>query len=241
MTTDLAKRDAVKLQAGAPTPMSVLQLAVQQGATVETLRGLMELQRQWEANEARKAYVAAMAEFKANAPAIYKNRHVKFGNTEYNHATLDHIVEAITPALSKYGISHHWETSQADGLISVSCVLTHAAGHSERVTLQAMADGSGSKNGIQAIGSAVTYLERYTLLAATGLAAQGTDDDGRGAAAPKMDDLSEQLDWIAHACDIDELKKLYQQAYRKAQQVGDQNAMRAIIAAKDKRRKELGA
>ena len=36
---------------------------------------------------------------------------------------------------------------------------------------------SGSKNSIQAVGSTVTYLQRYTLLAVTGLAAKGQDSD----------------------------------------------------------------
>jgi hypothetical protein len=50
-------------------------------------------------------------------------------------------------------------------------------GHSEENTLMAGKDDSGNKNGIQAIGSTVTYLQRYTLKAALGLAA-GADDDG---------------------------------------------------------------
>jgi hypothetical protein len=40
-------------------------------------------------------------------------------------------------------------------------------------------DDSGGKNKIQAIASAKSYLERYTLLAITGLATKDMDDDGR--------------------------------------------------------------
>src|SRR5690606_5500273 len=39
-------------------------------------------------------------------------------------------------------------------------------------------DSSGSKNAIQAIGSTLTYLQRYTLIQALGLAASD-DDDGQ--------------------------------------------------------------
>ena len=49
------------------------------------------------------------------------------------------------------------------------------------MTLSASADNSGSKNSIQAIGSTVTYLQRYTLLAITGLATEDMDDDGSGS------------------------------------------------------------
>src|SRR6185503_4639414 len=43
------------------------------------------------------------------------------------------------------------------------------------------ADASGSKNAIQAIGSTLTYLQRYSLVQALGLAA-AEDDDGKNAA-----------------------------------------------------------
>jgi hypothetical protein len=44
-------------------------------------------------------------------------------------------------------------------------------------------DASGQKNKIQQVGSTVTYLQRYTLLALTGLATHDQDDDGRGSEA----------------------------------------------------------
>jgi hypothetical protein len=50
--------------------------------------------------------------------------------------------------------------------------------------MEAAADISGSKNQIQAIGSAVTYLERYTLFASYGLASKDQDDDGKASGRP---------------------------------------------------------
>jgi hypothetical protein len=47
--------------------------------------------------------------------------------------------------------------------------------------LAAAPDASGSKNAIQAIGSTISYLERYTLLALTGLATHDMDDDGQAS------------------------------------------------------------
>lgn len=160
------------------TPMAMIQIAVQQGADIDKLAKLMDLQERWEASESRKAFVSAMSGFKLNPPEIFKNKHVKFGNTEYDHATLDNVSIAIGEALSRQGLSHRWQTSQADGKIKVTCVITHNMGHSEDVSLESTADTSGAKNSIQAIGSAVTYLQRYTLLAATGMAVQDQDDDG---------------------------------------------------------------
>lgn len=166
-------------------PMQMLGHAVQQGMPIETLRELMQLKKEWEADEARKAFVAAMAAFKANPPEIVKDKHVEFatnkGTTAYDHATLGGVCAAIIKGLAAHSISHRWETAQQDNRIKVTCVLTHAQGHSESVSLHSEADNSGGKNNIQAIGSAVTYLQRYTLLAATGLAALDQDDDGKGA------------------------------------------------------------
>jgi hypothetical protein len=71
-------------------------------------------------------------------------------------------------------------------MIRVTCVLQHVLGHGERVTLQAAPDQSGNKNHIQAVGSTVTYLERYTLLASTGLAAKDQDDDAEAGGAGAM-------------------------------------------------------
>src|SRR5581483_2217716 len=133
---ELSKHEAV----ATPTPMTVLQLAVQQGATVETLRGLMELQRQWEANEARKAYVAAMNAFKADPPSLEKIKTVDFasktgGRVNYNYAPLDYVAKVIGAARSKHGLSFSWEVDESKTPpIRVTSKLEHVAGHSESVS-----------------------------------------------------------------------------------------------------------
>lgn len=164
------------------TPMVMLNMAVQQGADLDRLQKLMDLQERWEKNEARKAFVAAMVEFKRDPPEIFKTSHVKFGNTEYMHATIGDVATITAGALAEHGISHRWDVDQNEKKITVTCILTHALGHSESVKLTSEADTSGGKNAIQAIASATTYLQRYTLLAAAGLATKDQpDDDGRGA------------------------------------------------------------
>lgn len=171
------------------TPMQMLQIAVEQGADLDKLTKLMDLQERWEANQARKAYVVALAAFKANPPKITKDKHVSFrtqkGVTEYDHATLDQVCGVIGKALADHGLSHTWEIQQHENAaVEVTCVLTHEQGHSARVTMRGMPDDSGGKNFIQQIGSTTTYLQRYTLLAATGLAAGEQDTDGGAPLQP---------------------------------------------------------
>lgn len=194
------------------TPTEMLALAVEKGAAVETLERLLALQERYEANEARKAYVAAVAAFKAEAPTLVKNKHVRFPtrtgpDTEYWHTTLDYAVEVLAPLLSKYGLTHQWETNQADQLIEVSCTLRHVLGHSEKVTLRAGAEASGTKNNIQAIGSTVTYLQRYTFLAITGMATKGQDDDGKASIVGFVTaDQADELQMLAESVGADKPK-----------------------------------
>jgi hypothetical protein len=144
----------------------------------------MDLQERYEAGKAKKAYVVAMTAFKQEAPAVLKKGdRVDFqtskGRTAYNYANLGSIVQEITAVLGKHELSASWGTSQNGLDVTVTCNITHVGGHRESVTLTGPVDDSGNKNRIQAVGSTVTYLQRYTLLAALGLAT-GEDDDGRG-------------------------------------------------------------
>lgn len=227
-------------QAPAITPMSMIELAVKQGANVDQLTKLMDLQDRWQATEARKAFVSALNAFKANPPVLVKSKAVSFGagKTSYKHATLDQVSGVIGAALSSVGIAHRWETEQLEGgMIRVTCVLTHELGHSERVPLQASPDSSGSKNAIQAVGSTVTYLQRYTLLAATGMAVQDQDDDGRrGQGKDMLED--EKAAWLGKidACksiaDSEHLWKEVAKATTAAGDVAAHEELRSAMAAK---------
>lgn len=180
--------------------MRMVMTAVANNAPIETVERLIALQERMEANEARKAFVAAMAEFKAALPRIEKNKKVGFesrnkdNSIQYWHATLDNVCSIVDPLLSQVGLSYRWVTEQVDGgKICVTCVVRHALGHSEENSLQAGADNSGTKNAIQAVGSTVSYLERYTLLAALGLATSDQDDDGHNSSAGlKINDIQLQ-------------------------------------------------
>lgn len=196
-TKDLAP---VQKQAAPPATQesggvwAVIEMAVNKGEGPETLEKLLALQERWEANEARKAYTKAMAAFKADPPNIVKDKLVSYdgkagGRTQYRHATLANVTSVVSAALAKHGLAAAWKTDQENGQVSVTCTVTHELGHSEITTLSAAPDNSGSKNPIQAIGSTVSYLERYTLLALLGLATYDpNDNDGAGAPIEYLDE-----------------------------------------------------
>ncbi|HBP27900.1 MAG TPA: single-stranded DNA-binding protein [Advenella kashmirensis] len=190
------------------SPASMMLAALKQGASLEQVEKMMDLQERWEANEARKAYNDALASFKAEAVKIIKNKQVQFKNskggvTSYKHAELSDVVNAVGPALSKHGFSWSWIPHQEAGRIRVTCTLRHRLGHTESVSLEASPDDSGGKNSIQAIISTTTYLERHTLKAICGLSEQGEDTDGE---IPQNTDLRDG--WVSELAQVETLEQL---------------------------------
>ena len=189
-------RMATVQQSSTFSPMVLIERALQDGsgASLDQLERLYDLQVKHEANEARKAYHVAVAEFKRNNIRILKRTNVNFstskGVTDYNHASLGDCVDQIIDALSNVGLSHYWSPDQTENNnVGVTCVLTHVLGHSESVRMQAPPDTSGGKNSIQAVSSTNSYLQRYTVLSILGLATH--DDDGRGSTGGDVPVLSD--------------------------------------------------
>ena len=163
------------------TPMAMIDRAIASGANPDVLEKLLNLQERFEANQARKAFIENMSQAKAKfKPILKKNSGYK---ERYKYETLNDISDAVDAALSEFGFSYDWETEDLpNGLIRVTCVVTHEAGHSRKNSLSGnpkdTADAAANMNGLQRMGGAVTYLQRYTLKAALGVAAS-SDTDAR--------------------------------------------------------------
>lgn len=169
-------------------PMTLVTLAVEKGYDLNVIESLMDFQDRLDKKQAKQAFDAAMAEAVNEIPTIAKNKKAivdKDGNARYRYDDLSEIAETVKPILKKHGLSYRFRTQQNGIKVSVTCVVSHVDGHSEENTLSANNDTSGSKNEIQAVGSAVTYLERYSLKAALGLAA-AEDDDAQAAGEPTV-------------------------------------------------------
>ena len=160
----IAKHDNAQevVQLPAVTPLTMIERAIEKGADVAMIEKLMELQERNDRNMGRVNFTTSK------------------GRTDYAHEDLAEIARTVDPILSRYGLSYRYRTSQDQRVLTVTCILSHRDGYSEETTLNGAADESGNKNHIQAIGSAATYLQRYTLKLALGLAASD-DDDGRTA------------------------------------------------------------
>lgn len=176
---DLVKKEETAVVSiGNKTALDVpklLEMAVQNGAQVESLERLMDLQDRWEAKQAKKAFIEALANFQSQQGVIYKNKE----GHNFSYAPLADIQIAIGGLLRKCGLAYRFEQTHEENLITVACIVTHVDGHSERTEMSAMPDDSGSKNVIQARGSTVSYLQRYTLIGALGILTADKDVDGR--------------------------------------------------------------
>ncbi len=98
------------------------------------------------------------------------------------YANLGTFIEASRPGLSKHGLAvfHRQEISE-DGQNILVCTLAHSSGQYIESRYRVIPP----KNDIQALGSYMTYLRRYSYVAICGLA--DTDDDGETAVSETRD------------------------------------------------------
>lgn len=168
---------------------ALIERAVFEGASMEAVERLLALKERVDQASAKKAFDGAIAAAKSEIGPITKNRVVDFtakgtgSRTNYKFEDLAEIARSVDPALSQYGLSYRYRTTQNGNQVRVTCVVSHRDGFFEETSLEAPVDNSGNKSGIQGIGSTITFLQRYTLKAALGLAV-ANDDDGRAGSAP---------------------------------------------------------
>ncbi len=232
-------------QVPANSPMGMMMAAMKQGATLDQVEQMMNLQQRWEEREAEKAFNDALAAFKSEAVEIIKRKTVDFtgqkGRTHYKHAELSDVVEAVGPALSKHGFAWSWKTHQEKDLIRVTCILKHRQGHTDSVSLEANADQSGSKNNIQAIASTVTYLQRHTLKAITGVSEKGDDTDGRGLSDEDQAIVDEWVQAVESAATTEDLNLSWAdglEEIKKTNDLGAYERLRTAMLASKKRLEE---
>jgi hypothetical protein len=222
--------------------MMLLQMAMSQNADLDRMQRLMEMQFQWEAKQAEKAFVQAMSDFKKEAIVITKDKENKQYGSRYT--SIGNLVNTVTPLLGKHGLSAEWELDQTTE-IRVGCTITHALGHKGQTKWMTVPkDTSGAKNPLQQIKSSITYAKIAVFELATGLASRdgNVDDDGNGSGEkPEMEtgDYDRVMGLIEAADSLPILQKTFSAGYKIAQDLGDKAAMQAFIKAKDLKKAEL--
>lgn len=125
--------------------------------------------------------IAALAAALAKAQGEMENAGKNSVNPHFRskYADLAEIINTVRPVLSKHGLAVTQFPAFEGGTAHVETVLTHASGEWMSGTCSAPVQ----KSDPQGVGSALTYLRRYSLAAVCGLAQE--DDDANSASKPK--------------------------------------------------------
>lgn len=182
--------DGPQLPALAPTKMSIIQNAIEQGYGADALTVLermFELQIRDEANEARKAYAEDMASCQSEMPVVYERRENKHTNSKY--AAYKDLARESKPVYTTHGFSVSFceaETNKPDH-IRLKARVIHRMGHIEEHWCDIPIDDkgpSGSKNKTLTHGvkSASSYGRGMLLAQIFNIpTSDDVDDDGNGA------------------------------------------------------------
>jgi hypothetical protein len=126
----------------------------------------------------RAEIAAALAAANTLLTNPVKDRVASMGTYGYAYASLDTVLAHVRPVLAAHGLSIMQDISVDGNRVNVSTAVLHSSGES----IATGPIGGPTGGDYQALGSAITYLRRYGVLAALGLA---TDEDDDGATAPK--------------------------------------------------------
>jgi hypothetical protein len=172
-----------------PSIEMILSQAVQAGRTGAELKELLDVFERLNAKKAEQAFNAAFAKFKAECSPIRKrSENAQFQVTRNGvkrasrYAALEDIDADTRESLTNNGLSYAWGDALVSGdTITMKCVVSHVGGHqrSSAVTLPHESKAGASPQ--QKFASTITYLQRYSLIAALGLTTCDEDDDGNEA------------------------------------------------------------
>jgi hypothetical protein len=237
MTDKLIHAPAQHLQLN---PLALIQQAIEKGMSGEQLNGLLDFARNVKAEAAKEAYFIAFRQFKETAPAIIKTAEIKHGEKLIGtYARLEDVCDALIPALLKVGITHRWTSVTSSTGIVVTCYLRHEMGYEEEgASLPGAPDNGPARNAVQAMGSTMKYLQRYTLLASCGVTTKGIADVDDGPKMPE-ETLLEWIDAVNQAPNLGALKETFKGAWSAAKAIGDMGAQKKLTDAYEGMKREL--
>jgi hypothetical protein len=159
------------------TLIDLLRAAVDKGADVATLERLAKLYEAAELGQKKAEFNNALAAAKAELRPVIKDQEIGLNSGKsIKYESMAAIAAVIDPVLGQHGLFAIFpdatvppEKREANR-IYVTCRLSHRNGYSIEKTLDGPPDVGQNRNAVQAMGSTMTYLQRYALRAILGLA-----------------------------------------------------------------------
>lgn len=138
-------------------------------------------------NTTKSESVQKLAAALAKAQGEVENPHKTAENSHFRnrYADLAEVINTVRPVFAKHGLSVVQMPGWDDGRVTVETTLLHESG--EWIT--GTASTPIAKADPQGVGSACTYLRRYSLAAVCMVAQE--DDDGNGASRPQSNGESQ--------------------------------------------------
>ncbi len=239
----LERRKDSEMQVASPSPMHLLQMAVQQGAAIDTIERLAKLQREMIEYDAKVAFNDAMERVQSKMKRVGAD--LNNPQTKSRYASYAKLDSAIRPIYSAEGFSLSFNTADspiADNL-RVICDVSRG-GHVKTYQIDMPADGKGAKGGdvmtkTHATGAAASYGMRYLLKMIFNIAVGEEDIDGNMPPNKGMeeDEFQRLCGLIEGAGTIESLKTIYLAACKDAG--SDKAAIKVFAKLKDARYKEL--
>jgi ERF superfamily len=231
-------------QVSSPDAMQLIQAAISQGSSIDTVERLVKLQREM-------VDYAAMVDFNdAMQRAQQKMRRIGADavnpQTKSKYASYGKLDSVLRPIYSAEGFALSFNTADSPTTdhIRILCEVSRG-GYSKTYQIDMPADGKGAKGGdvmtkTHATGSATSYGMRYLLKMIFNVAVGEDDNDGNGAAKEMdLEEFDRIKTMIENAPTLAALKDIYISAVRTGTAMGDQAAVREFAKAKDARKSEL--
>jgi len=159
---------------------SVLRYAIEKGVS---LQDIVAVRRELKAEADKAAFDAAMAQFQAEMPVVYKTKPVMSGVDKlYSYAAFEDVIAVAKPYMQKHGFSFTLDTDveSKDGWVIAKCRVVHSAGHSETSSVKLpIGAGTRAMSTTQIFAAALSFASRRAFCAAFGIVCAGEDAEGQ--------------------------------------------------------------
>lgn len=226
-------------------PMSLLQLAVNQGAQIDTIERLAKLQREMQAHQDMVDFNEALNRCQKRLTRIAAD--MVNPQTRSRYASYAQLDRAVRPIYTDEGISISFGEADPPCADMIRVICHVSRGGYSRIYQKDMpivttgAQGKAVMTATHAHGSAGSYGKRYLLMDIFNLAIGEDDQDGNGAnSGMPVEDFIKAREAIEAAPNEEALKAIYLPAVKEAdEKYHDKQAVASLADAKNKRWREI--
>ena len=224
------------------SPADMIRLAVSGKADLQQLKELLAIQKDWEANNARKIFTQSFASAQAKIASVIKTK--VNPQTHSKYADLGDIIKSAQPVYTSEGfavIFYEGETITPES-IRVCADVLHKAGHKETYHYDVPLDGTGLKGNanmtkIHGKSSSVSYGRRYLMCMIWNIPTQDDNDGNNGEVVFITQEQGNKILDMISATGSDLVKFLAFMKTEKVEEILAKDYNKAIAAFEAKQKK----